>query len=132
MVIKKAVKTGKKKEIIDITGLVNQTIQTEKILNGAIILFVPHTTCGISINENSDPDVKTDILKWMKNAIPEDMGFLHSEGNSDAHIQSLLTGQTLHLVIDKGQLLLGVWQSIYFCEFDGPRNRELIIKLIKD
>jgi len=68
----------------------------------------------------------------MKNAVPEEMDFLHSEGNSDAHIQSLLTGQTLHLIIDNGQLLLGIWQSIYFCEFDGPRNRELIIKLIKD
>jgi len=124
------IKTSKREEIIDITGLIKKHIKLSNIKDGICVLFVPHTTCGITINENADPSVKSDFLNQMKKLIPQQGDYLHSEGNSDAHIKSILVGPSLTLLIWDSQLVLGTWQGIYFCEFDGPRTRKLLISIL--
>jgi len=122
--------TRKKSELIDITEEVKKIVAAEKTKDGTIFLFVPHTTAGLTINENSDPSVKSDIIGKMNEMIPEDDGYSHSEGNSASHIKSSLFGNELFFFIENGQLVLGTWQGIYFCEFDGPRDRELYLKIL--
>jgi secondary thiamine-phosphate synthase enzyme len=124
------IKTSKREEIIDITELIKKHIKLSNIKDGICVLFVPHTTCGITINENADPSVKSDFLNQMKKLIPQQGDYLHSEGNSDAHIKSILVGPSLTLLVWDGQLVLGTWQGVYFCEFDGPRNRKLLISIL--
>jgi secondary thiamine-phosphate synthase enzyme len=115
---------------IDITEKINNIIGQSGIVEGACFISVPHTTAGVTINENSDSDVVHDILNKTGKLIPPDDGYSHSEGNSDSHIKSSLFGPSLTLIINENKLLLGIWQAIYFCEFDGPRNRQVYIKLI--
>jgi secondary thiamine-phosphate synthase enzyme len=124
------IKTSKREEIIDITELIKKHIKLSNIKDGVCALFVPHTTCGVTINENADPSVKSDFLNQMKKLIPQQGNYLHSEGNSDAHIKSILVGPSLTLLVWDGQLVLGTWQGVYFCEFDGPRNRKLLISIL--
>ena len=126
------VKTNQREELLDITHLVREAITAEDIKNGIVHLHVPHTTAAITINENADPDVKRDILYKLNKEIPQHENYMHGEGNSDAHIKSSLFGPTLQLIIADSQLLLGTWQGILFCEFDGPRNRRLFIKILAD
>ncbi len=132
MLYKYNIKTNKREELIDITNLIKECVIKSKINSGIVIVFVPHTTSAITINENGDPNVKKDIIKFLNEKIPVDYGFSHYEGNSDAHIKSSLMGNSLNLIINSGNIILGMWQSVYFCEFDGPRNRELFIKVISD
>jgi secondary thiamine-phosphate synthase enzyme len=125
------VKTAKTQQFIDITSLVSRAVSEKGIKNGLAVLFVPHTTAGVTINENADPDVVKDILMALNKTYPEQNGYLHAEGNSHAHIKASLMGSSCHLLIEDGKLELGTWQGIYFCEFDGPRNRKLYIKIIE-
>jgi secondary thiamine-phosphate synthase enzyme len=123
-------KSNKRIEFIDITEKINIIIRQSGIVEGACFISVPHTTAALTINENSDPDVVHDILHKTGKLIPPDEGYSHSEGNSDSHLKSSLFGPSLTLIINENKLLLGIWQAVYFCEFDGPRNRQVYIKLI--
>lgn len=124
------IKTFQRVEFIDITNEVNNLVKKSEILEGICFLFVPHTSAGITINENSDPAVKNDMRLKINKMIPYKEEYSHNEGNSDAHIKSSLFGSSLNLIISSGKLALGMWQGIYFCEFDGPKNRSLYVKFI--
>jgi secondary thiamine-phosphate synthase enzyme len=126
------VKTSSRVEMIDITDRIIDYISKNKIKNGLCCLSVPHTTAGITINENADPSVQLDInSKLNELIIADDIKYSHLEGNSDSHIKSTVVGQSLNIIIEKGNAVLGTWQGIFFCEFDGPRNRNLHIKIIE-
>ena len=122
--------TKERDQLVDITSTVNDTLKSAPSDNGLCLVFVPHTTAAVTVNEGADPDVRTDILKIMKKAVPADAGYRHSEGNSDSHAKCSLFGVSLPLIFRDRRLLLGQWQSVYFCEFDGPRTRKVIIHVI--
>ncbi|MBD3227540.1 MAG: YjbQ family protein [Candidatus Lokiarchaeota archaeon] len=124
-----SVKTSKKEEIIDITNRVKEIISNANIKDGYCVLFVMHTTAGLAINENADPAVRKDVLKILDNAVPQQGNYQHREGNSPAHAKAILTGTSELILISNGDLVLGTWQGIYFCEFDGPRRRKVKIKI---
>jgi len=126
-----SIKTSQRNDFIDITDKIHKSIMESGIIDGICVIFNPHTTAGITINENADPDVTYDINTHLRKIIPENSGFRHSEGNSDAHIKSSLTGSSLSLIIQNGKLILGTWQGIYFTEFDGPRTRKFYVKCIR-
>lgn len=124
------VKTHCREEFINITGTIRQHIFKNGLKDGIITIFVPHTTAAVTINENADPDVTADILSKLSREIPRNDSYAHSEGNSDAHIKSSLIGSSLQILVADGNLVLGVWQGVYFCEFDGPRTRKVYLKAI--
>jgi secondary thiamine-phosphate synthase enzyme len=124
------IKSSSRTEIIDITDDIIKIVKDCRVSSGICFLNVPHTTAAITINESADPDVVTDITGKLNEIIPRDSNYKHMEGNSDAHIKSSLFGPTLTLIIEDAKLLLGTWQNIYFCEFDGPRDRKLYVKII--
>ena len=119
--------TSKRNEFIDITARIQDMI--EEVPEGVITVFSPHTTTAVTINENADPDVPRDILKKLEELIPQRDNFSHMEGNSDAHIKASLFGSSVNVIIKDGRLLLGTWQSVFFCEFDGPRKRMFYVQL---
>ena len=121
MIKQYSIKTSKRNEFIDITSQIQD--QVGEVTEGVVTVFVPHTTTGITINENADPDVPRDILKKLESLIPQSDNYSHMEGNSDAHIKASLFGSSVSVIVKDGRLLLGTWQSIFFCEFDGPRTR---------
>lgn len=125
------VKTDKKTTFINITSQVRKVVKDSGIKEGMCLVFIPHTTAGITINENADPDVVEDMLKAINKIVPFDDNYKHGEGNSAAHIKASLFGSSVHIIIKNGNLLLGTWQGIYFCEFDGPRNRQVVMKLME-
>ena len=114
---------------IDITGQVRRVVAAGDVQNGLCQIFVPHTTAGVTINENADPDVVTDMLAALKKMVPN-LPYRHGEGNSPAHVKSSLVGCSLTVPIAEGRLCLGTWQGIYFCEFDGPRSRKVWVQLV--
>lgn len=118
-------------ELLEITSAVQQAISESGVKDGLALLFVPHTTAAVTINENADPDVAIDLLNGLNQLIPRHNQYRHLEGNSAAHIKASLIGASEQVIISNGKLLLGTWQGIYFCEFDGPRQRQLQIKLIE-
>jgi secondary thiamine-phosphate synthase enzyme len=124
------VKSKARIEFIDITEMVQDVVKDAGIVKGVCFLFVPHTTAGITINEGADPSVQRDILNSLNRLIPHEMNYFHREGNADAHIKSTLVGTSVHVIVEDGKLLLGTWQSIFFCEFDGPRHRRVAVKFI--
>jgi len=124
------IKTSKKDELIDITNDVQQLVSKSKIKDGLCYVFVPHTTAGITINENADPSVKKDILYELNKMVPRDDNYAHNEGNSAAHIKASLLSFSVSIFVQDGQLQLGTWQGIYFAEFDGPRIRQAWVKVI--
>ncbi|MBN1521821.1 MAG: YjbQ family protein [Candidatus Aureabacteria bacterium] len=126
---KLTIKTHSQNEFIDITHDVRSYISQAGVSSGLCTVFVPHTTAGVTVNENADPNVRKDILKYLSSLIPRKADFSHSEGNSDSHIKSSVIGCEKTFIIEEGQILLGTWQGIYFCEFDGPRTRTLFIKV---
>jgi len=130
-VIEITVKTNKKCSMTDITREVSRVIKNSGIKSGSAVVFVPHTTAGITINENADPDVKTDILMKLDKIVDDDPEFRHMEGNSAAHIKSVMTGFSVSLIIEDGRPLLGTWQGVYLCDFDGPRTRRVWIDINK-
>lgn len=127
-----SISTSARCKLIDITALIQDYIKKSTVKNGTCMLHVPHTTAALTINENADPSVQIDILRHLENMIPKNGHYQHSEGNSDAHIKASLLGSSLTLLIEKGRMVLGTWQGIYFCEFDGPRDRNLIVKIISE
>ena len=125
-----SVKTNKRTEMLDITALVQKTIQESKVKDGVCYIYVPHTTAGITINESADPNVTEDLRNKLDRLIPfEDREYGHTEGNSAAHIKGSIVGHSEVIFIENGHLKLGTWQGIHFCEFDGPRSREIWIKI---
>ena len=120
-----SVKTSSRVQMVDITAEVAEAIRKEGIADGLAVVFVPHTTAGVTINENADPDVTRDIDAEMTKIVPRDDGYRHVEGNSDAHVKSSLFGPSLVLIVSGGRPVLGTWQAVYFCEGDGPRHRKV-------
>ena len=123
------VKTPSRIAMVNITARVRELVRESGIEYGICTVFVPHTTAGITINENADPDVVVDMLEEINKMIPFEDDYAHSEGNSAAHIKASMFGSSLQVIIEKGRLMLGTWQGIYFCEFDGPRNRDVYVKI---
>jgi len=121
-------KSGSREQLLDITREVEDDLPSG---DGICVLFVQHTTCGLTVNENADPDVQTDMLGFLKRLIPQhEPNFRHGEQNSDAHIKSSLVGSSVTVPFENGRLLLGRWQGVYLCEFDGPRERKVIVKTL--
>lgn len=126
------VRTDKRNQFLDISNTIQDLVSQSAVKEGSAEIFVPHTTAAVTINENADPTVQSDILGHLEKLIPKSERFRHTEGNSDAHIKASLIGPGLSVFISGGRLVLGTWQGIYFCEFDGPRSRKLIVKIISD
>ena len=127
-----SVKTNRKQEFINIDHLIKETLTESPIQSGILVVYCPHTTAGITINENADPDVKVDLELGLNKTFPNDEDYVHFEGNSDGHMKSSLIGASETLIIQDGQTILGTGQSVYFSEFDGPRNRTVYLKIIAD
>ena len=127
-----SVKTREKSELIDITSDINRVVQKSGIEQGLCMLYVPHTTAAVTINESADPSVKADMLMILNKIIPWEAGYRHLEGNSAAHIKTTLVGSSELIAIEGHRLVLGTWQGVFFCEFDGPRNRKLHVRIIED
>jgi secondary thiamine-phosphate synthase enzyme len=125
-----SVETRSRVEMIDITEAVQKAVREEKIEKGICLVYTPHTTAAITINENADPDVPRDIIAALDRAVPLSANYRHAEGNSAAHVKSSLVGASELVTIENGRLVLGTWQSIFFCEFDGPRTRKVLISII--
>lgn len=125
-------KSRARTEFIDITAEIKEMLRAANVGNGVCHLFVLHTTAGITVNEGADAAVQMDINRFLSKLVPQDPYFNHAEGNSDAHIKSSLFGTSQTLLIENGKLLLGTWQSIFFCEFDGPRPRKVAVKIVAD
>ena len=123
------VKTRAKTELIDITSEIQNLVRSSSIKEGFCMLYVPHTTAAVTINESADPSVKSDILMILNKIIPWEAGYRHLEGNSPAHIKSTIVGASELIAIENEKLVLGTWQGIFFCEFDGPRNRKVNVHL---
>jgi secondary thiamine-phosphate synthase enzyme len=126
------VRTRSRTGMYNITSKVQQAVTDSGIQTGICTVFVPHTTAGVTINEDADPDVVSDILKEINKIIPFEDNYKHGEGNSAAHIKASLFGSSAQVIVENGKLVLGVWQGIYFCEFDGPRSRKVNVKVIGD
>lgn len=127
MIEKISIESSTRNQMIDITEHIMRMVSKNGIIDGICTVFVPHTTAAVTINENADPDVKTDLISKLGRLIPENDGYRHTEGNSDAHLKSSLFGPSLQVIVSGGKPVLGTWQGIYFCEFDGPRTRSCII-----
>ncbi len=126
------IKTRKRVEAVDITDSVLNFVKDSNVKDGIIFLYVPHTTAGITINENADPSVIDDILNKLNEIVPKIGNYKHIEGNSDSHIKSSIVGVSKNLIIEDGKVILGTWQGIFFLEFDGPRERKVILKILKN
>lgn len=122
------VKTQAREELVDITARVREELVSSGVKDGICYVYIPHTTAAVTINENADPSVKEDILMALRKIVPDSLPYRHSEGNSPAHVKACLIGSSIKVIIDEGQLALGTWQGIFFCEFDGPRSRNVFIK----
>ncbi len=126
------VRSSQRSEFIDITEKINEVIKETGIVSGICYVYVPHTTAAVTINEGADPSVHRDIQNALTRLVPQEMNYSHREGNADAHIKSSIIGTSQLVIIDEGRLVLGTWQAVYFCEFDGPRHRRVTLKLIAD
>ncbi|MBI4974431.1 MAG: YjbQ family protein [Candidatus Omnitrophica bacterium] len=126
-----SISTRSKAEFLDITSKIEDIVRESKVKSGTCHIFIAHTTAGITINENADPSVKRDILDALERLVPSHGGYAHAEGNAPAHIKSTLVGMDKTVFIEDGRLKLGTWQGIFFCEFDGPRQRNVFIDVVK-
>ena len=126
------VKTHERTELVDVTSEINQLVQKSQIDQGLCMVYVPHTTAGVTINESADPSVKSDILMVLNEIIPWEANYRHMEGNSAAHIKTTLVGSSELIVVENNQLALGTWQGVFFCEFDGPRSRKLHVRIMDE
>ncbi len=124
------VKTGSRTEFVDITSEVKRVVATSDIPDGLCMIYVPHTTAAVTINESADPSVQSDMLSVLNTMVPWDAGYRHMEGNSAAHIKTTLVGTSELVAVEDHRLVLGTWQGIFFCEFDGPRTRKVHVKVI--
>lgn len=126
------VKTDRRTQLVDVTRQVQSAVLATKIGNGICYLYVPHTTAAIAINEHVDPDVADDIEGALDRLLPSTGPYRHSEGNSDSHVKTVLSGTSLNIFVQDGRLVLGRWQGVFFCEYDGPRERKLLVKVLAD
>jgi secondary thiamine-phosphate synthase enzyme len=126
-----SIRTTARFQMLDITDDIRKAVRESKVASGLCFVFVPHTTAAVTINENADPDVPRDILAELDKIIPLHDSYRHMEGNAAAHIKASLVGASQQLFIEKGDLVLGTWQSVFFCEFDGPRTRRVLVKVIQ-
>lgn len=130
MLIKLEVHTAKHTQMLDITRLIQKAVEDSGVSDGICTVFIPHTTAAVTINENADPDVVRDFTTEIDKIVPWDDGYHHVEGNSAAHLKASMIGFSEQIIIDSGKLVLGTWQGIYFCEFDGPRYRNVYVKVM--
>lgn len=121
-------KTGSRNEMVDITASVQKEISKAGVTEGICVVYVPHTTAGVTINEGADPSVCFDITKKLNELVPPNAGYRHMEGNSDSHIKTSIIGSSVTVLVENSRLILGTWQKIFFCEFDGPRSRKVYMK----
>ncbi len=127
-----SVRTTTRSEMLDVTDRLAKLVRANNLLEGMLVVYVPHTTAAVTINENADPDVKADMLKKLEALVPKSESYYeHNEGNSDSHVKASLVGNSVTVLVEKGKLVLGRWQGVYFCEFDGPRQREMMVKIVK-
>ena len=126
------VKTTAHTQMVDVTDQIQKAVTESGVREGICTVFVPHTTAAVTINENADPDVVRDFTMEINKIVPWEDGYRHMEGNSAAPLKASLMGFSEHIIIERGRLLLGTWQGIYFCEFDGPRHRKLLVKIMED
>ena len=126
------INTRRRSEMIEITASVREAVQRTGVKSGLCLVFVPHTTAGVTINENADPDVPADLLAVLTRLVPAGAGYAHAEGNADAHVKASLMGSSVAVPVENGDLALGTWQGIFFCEFDGPRRRKAWVETVKD
>ena len=126
-----SIKTDSHTEMIDITQKIQEAVTESGVEDGICLVFVPHTTAAVTINENADPDVQRDMISELEKVVPWKDGYRHYEGNSAAHLKASMLGPSQQIIIENGRLQLGTWQGIYFCEFDGPRNRKFLVKVIQ-
>lgn len=123
------VRTSSRAQLIDITRQVQDLVRCSGVKDGLCTVYVPHTTAGVTINENADPDVVTDIIDTLERLVPRSQSYKHVEGNSDAHVKASMMGFSINVLVEGGRLVLGTWQGIYFCEFDGPRSRQVLVRV---
>ena len=126
-----SVSTSERVDLVEITSTVAQEVAKSGVGTGTVTIYVPHTTCGVTINESADPDVARDIKMHLAKLVPQDGGFKHYEGNSDSHIKASMIGSSENILIEDGKLVLGTWQGIFLCDFDGPRTRKVYIKIVE-
>lgn len=131
MLVKLEINTNKRVEFVDITSKVSNVVAQSGIKEGLCVVYVPHTTCGLTINEHADPSVVEDIIGHTSKLVPDSEKYRHLEGNSDAHIKASLFGSSVSIIVLDGRLLLGTWQGIFLCEFDGPRRRSVYVKVME-
>lgn len=124
------VATRRKEEMVNITSLVRQAVQESGKTRGICAVYVPHTTAGVTINESADPDVVLDILRGLRHAVPDDLPYEHGEGNAPAHVKASLVGSSVTVIFEDGKPLLGTWQGVFLCEFDGPRQRRVWVQVV--
>ena len=130
-IITESIQTHSRSEMLEITDRVQKRVTMERVQSGMAIVYVPHTTAAVTINENADPDVKHDMLRKLDTLIPKSEPYYqHGEGNSDSHVKTSLVGNSVTVLIERGKLILGTWQGVQFCEFDGPRSRSYLVKLV--
>ena len=127
-----SVSTSERVDLVEITSTVAQEVAKSGVGTGTVTIYVPHTTCGVTINESADPDVARDIRMHLAKLVPQDGGFKHYEGNSDSHIKTSMIGSSENILIEDGKLVLGTWQGIFLCDFDGPRTRKVYIKIVEE
>ena len=126
-----SVSTSERVDLVEITSTVAQEVAKSGVGTGTVTIYVPHTTCGVTINESADPDVARDIKMHLAKLVPQNGGFKHYEGNSDSHIKTSMIGSSENIFIESGKLVLGTWQGIFLCDFDGPRTRKVYIKIVE-
>jgi secondary thiamine-phosphate synthase enzyme len=123
------IRSSQRVELIDVTHEVTEVVRGSGVAEGFCLVYVPHTTAAVTINENADPSVVRDVIRKLSELVPQDDAYSHSEGNSDAHVKSTLVGCSTVIPVQGGRLVLGTWQAVYFCEFDGPRSRRVIVQV---
>jgi secondary thiamine-phosphate synthase enzyme len=124
------IRTQSRNELVEITAQVRDAVRAAGVRSGFCVVYCPHTTAAVTIQENADPDVVRDMLLWLNANVPKDVpGFRHAEGNSDSHIKASLVGPSVTILIEDGDLVFGTWQGVYFCEFDGPRSRNVMVQV---
>ncbi|MBP7706321.1 MAG: secondary thiamine-phosphate synthase enzyme YjbQ [Candidatus Aminicenantes bacterium] len=124
------IRTRAKEEFVDLTAEVGRIVEASGVKDGLCVVAVPHTTAGVTVNENADPDVRADLLAALRRLVPDALPYAHGEGNSPAHIKATLVGSSATLIVEGGALKLGTWQGIFFCEFDGPRTRRVRVQVV--
>lgn len=126
------ISTRSRQQLVEVTSIINECVKKSRVRNGVCFIYVPHTTAGITINENADPSVARDILNALDRLIPVDGDYTHLEGNAHAHVKASVVGHNAILLIEDGKLVLGTWQGVFLCEFDGPRKRKVLVKIMSE